>query len=76
MAAKTGHTDCVRLLIDAGADKEAKSKVRIDRFVATRASVRFILPFDIALTTFIRFSSSSSEPSRFAVRTDGADDGR
>jgi len=45
MAADNGHSDCVRMLIDAGADKEAKSKVRIDRFVAARASVRFISPF-------------------------------
>jgi hypothetical protein len=26
-AAAEGHTDCARLLIDAGADKEAKNKV-------------------------------------------------
>jgi hypothetical protein len=28
-AARFGHTDCVRLLLDAGADKEAKDHVRI-----------------------------------------------
>jgi hypothetical protein len=28
MASANGHADCVRLLIDAGADKEAKSNVR------------------------------------------------
>jgi hypothetical protein len=28
LAAERGRTDCARLLIDAGADKEAKSKVR------------------------------------------------
>ncbi len=27
-AAKTGHADCVRLLIDAGADKDIKNDVR------------------------------------------------
>ena len=27
-AAEDGHTDCVRLLLRAGADKEAKSNVR------------------------------------------------
>ena len=75
MAAKTGHTDCVRLLIDAGADKEAKDLVRVGRFVAGRASVRFISPFEIAPTMFIRFSSSL-ELYRRAARMDGADDGR
>ena len=28
-AAVMGHLDCVRLLIDAGADKEARNKVRV-----------------------------------------------
>ena len=28
-AAVMGHLDCVRLLIDEGADKEAKNKVRV-----------------------------------------------
>ena len=28
-----GRTDCVKLLVDAGADKEAKEEVRIGRFV-------------------------------------------
>jgi ankyrin repeat protein len=27
-AAEKGHVDCVRLLLDAGADKEAKNEVR------------------------------------------------
>ena len=27
-AAEAGHTDCVRLLLEAGADTEAKDKVR------------------------------------------------
>ena len=30
-AAVEGHADCVRLLIDAGADKEAKDNVRVGR---------------------------------------------
>ena len=30
-AAVYGHTDCVRLLIDAGADKDAKDWVRVGR---------------------------------------------
>ncbi len=31
-AAECGHADCVRLLIDAGADKEAKDKVLYGSF--------------------------------------------
>ncbi len=34
-AAEKGHADCARLLLDSGADKEAKDKVR-----ATSAGVR------------------------------------
>jgi ankyrin repeat protein len=30
-AASRGHVDCVRLLIDAGADKDAKDNVRVGR---------------------------------------------
>ncbi len=30
IAAEKGHADCARLLIDAGADKEAKDRVRVD----------------------------------------------
>jgi hypothetical protein len=30
-AAQYGRTDCVRLLIDAGADKEARNNVRVGR---------------------------------------------
>jgi hypothetical protein len=30
-AAANGHADCVRLLIDAGADKDAKINVRVGR---------------------------------------------
>ncbi len=33
-AAAYGHADCVRLLIDAGADKEAKSDVRVAAFLS------------------------------------------
>ena len=29
LAAARGHADCARLLIDAGADKEATNKVRV-----------------------------------------------
>ena len=33
-AAREGHTDCVRLLLDAGADKEAQDYVRASRSAA------------------------------------------
>jgi hypothetical protein len=33
-AAEKGHVDCARLLIDAGADKEAKNKVCVGRCFA------------------------------------------
>ena len=29
LAASKGHTDCVRLLLEGGADKEAKNSVRV-----------------------------------------------
>ena len=31
LAAEQGHADCLRLLIDAGADKDAKDRVRVGR---------------------------------------------
>ena len=33
-AALRGRADCVRLLLDAGADKEAKTEARVSRFAA------------------------------------------
>ena len=41
-AAASGRADCVRLLIEAGADKEAKTNVRVGRYVAW-APYRFTL---------------------------------
>ncbi len=32
-AVREGYVDCARLLLEAGADKEAKDKVRISRYV-------------------------------------------
>ena len=32
LAAMEGHADCARLLLDAGADANAKTKVRVCRF--------------------------------------------
>ena len=43
-AAHNGHADCVRLLIDAGADKDAKDQVRVGRCFAEAPS-RSISPF-------------------------------
>jgi ankyrin repeat protein len=37
-AAANGHTDCVRLLIDAGADKEARNHVRVGRCLLSSAA--------------------------------------
>ena len=33
-AVQKGHVDCARLLLDAGADKEATDQVRASRFAA------------------------------------------
>ena len=38
LAAENGHVECAQLLIDAGADKEAKSQVRFGRCFATKPS--------------------------------------
>jgi hypothetical protein len=32
-AAREGNLDCLRLLVEAGADKEAKDKVRVGRLI-------------------------------------------
>ena len=37
-ATQSGHAECVRLLIDAGADKEAKDVVRVGRCFADESS--------------------------------------
>jgi ankyrin repeat protein len=37
-AADGGHADCARLLIDAGADKEAKDSVRVSRMLNSSIS--------------------------------------
>jgi ankyrin repeat protein len=34
-AAENGHADCVRVLLDAGADKDAVNEVRCGRFNAS-----------------------------------------
>ena len=40
-AATRGHADCVRVLLDAGADKEAKNKVRLLFRVGVRLACVF-----------------------------------
>ena len=39
-AARNGHADCARLLLDAGADKNAKDEVRASWFAATAGLAR------------------------------------
>ncbi len=52
LASDAGHTECVRLLIDAGADKEAKDQVLIGYcFARARISIVFC---------FIQFPTSLS----------------
>ncbi len=41
LAAQNGHAECVRLLIDAGADKEAAGRVRIGRCVGVVVVIYF-----------------------------------
>jgi ankyrin repeat protein len=43
-AAEKGHTDCVRLLLEAGADKETKDIVRVRPFW-TDTNARLVAPF-------------------------------
>jgi hypothetical protein len=42
-AADNGHADCVRLLIDAGADKDAKDNVRVSRCSAAVLCFIFLI---------------------------------
>jgi ankyrin repeat protein len=55
-AAEHGRADCVRLLIDTGADKEAKDYVSVDRCFAG-APFRFV-SFSLLLFHFHHFSFS------------------
>ncbi len=56
-AAHKGHADCVRLLIDAGADKDAKDEVRVGRCLAGGASViRFFFPHCIFRPCYFSYS--------------------
>ena len=49
-AAFSGHTDCARLLIDAGADKDAKTHVRVGLYFAGVPPV-FLSHFVLYLVT-------------------------
>jgi hypothetical protein len=44
-AAQNGHTDCVRLLVQAGADKDAKDNVRVS--LVSRMFFRFADDYSI-----------------------------
>ena len=62
MAARYGHADCVRLLLDSGAEKDTKNNVRVDRWVDVSSFVlfpyfSFILIFlSFCVCEFFRFS--------------------
>jgi ankyrin repeat protein len=48
-AAAKGHTDCVRLLIDAGADKDVRTNVRVCHYNLSQLRVYFIFLFSPSL---------------------------
>ncbi len=53
LAAANGHAKCARLLLDAGADKDAKNNVRRRSLLAIGVS-RFVSPFpDCAFHLYI-----------------------
>ena len=56
IAAKKGHTDCVRLLIEAGADKEAKEIVWASFAATFDSAFSFSLSLYLCATCFIFFS--------------------
>ncbi len=58
-SARNGHTDCVRLLIDAGAEKEAKSNVRHWSMCLMRRQFLFFSPFLALLFLSARLCSNS-----------------
>ncbi len=49
-AAEKGRADCVRLLLDAGADKNAQTKVRASRFCG-----RAVLPVVVDVATRVYY---------------------
>jgi hypothetical protein len=55
IASENGRADCVRLLIDVGADKEAKDDVRVGRFFVEAPSY-FLAPCCIFICNFVLFS--------------------
>jgi hypothetical protein len=53
-AASNDHTDCVHMLIDAGADKDAKGYVRVGRcFALLPLFSDFLLTFHLPLYIFV-----------------------
>ena len=59
LAAGSGHTECVRLLIDAGADKNAKNNVRC-RSLLFQGVFSFILSMIFLFSTLLFFCNISS----------------
>ncbi len=52
-AAESGHADCVRLLLDAGADKNAKNRVRVNTLSFCGDDRIFFLDRNFAFDLFI-----------------------
>jgi hypothetical protein len=52
MAARDGHANCVRLLVDAGADKDAKDKVRVSNGLVL-ASLRYFCDRSISCSVLM-----------------------
>jgi hypothetical protein len=44
-AVKSGHADCVRLLLETGADKKAKDRVRVIRAAVSAMERVFLIRF-------------------------------
>ncbi len=65
-AAAKGHADCVRLLLDAGADKEAKCKVRASAVARVGIASRCLVGFLIFLHSYFSFVFFCFGESRFS----------
>lgn len=55
LAAKFGHAKCLRMLLEKGADKDAKGRVRFCMKISVLAFVLFSLCFVYVLVTLSAF---------------------